>query len=162
MIPTAANVRPIATPAEHTSPATSTSRLFRILTSLLAGVVLMLAPTLITATPAQAATGYGTVTACFQSSATSNYGTYWGPYGLGGTAIVEVYYNGAWSPRTTVSTNSAGCAAMSVQAGYYWRMRVNDYRKPYRYVGTTPYAFVAYSGMNYGLGTTRIGSVYVG
>ena len=41
-------------------------------------------------------------------------------------------------------------------------MRVYDYRRPYRYVGTSPYAWVASSGVNYSLGTTRLGSVYVG
>ena len=137
-----------------------TSRPVRRIVSLLIALAATLGVTLM-ASPAQAAS-YGTITACFQSSATTQYGTYWGPYGLGGTANVDAYYGGAWHAISTVSTNTNGCASISVTTGYYWRMRVYDYRRPYRYVGTSPYAWVASSGVNYSLGTTRLASVYVG
>lgn len=139
-----------------------TSRFGRILALALTTASLAFIGTVAAPAPANAAVAYGQVTACFQSSYNTGYGTYWGPYGLGGTAIVDAYINGAWSARTTVQLNSQGCASMGVQTGYYWRMRVNDYRKPYRYVGTSAYAWVASAGVNYGLGTTRLGSVYVG
>lgn len=137
------------------------SRLGTLLASL---VVCLAAMVAIVAQPgaASAAISYGRITACFQSSYTTNYGTFWGAYDTASSVVtVEALLNGQWSPRIKEYTNRQGCVSMFVQTGLYWRMRVDNYNRPYRYVGTTPYIYVAGS-YDYALGTTRVGTVWVG
>jgi|tagenome__1003787_1003787.scaffolds.fasta_scaffold20972338_2 hypothetical protein len=115
----------------------------------------------ITAGPANAV-AYGQITACFQSATTLNGVTFWGPAQFT-DAYVEVWdpNTSTWIVKATARTTANGCASMGVSTGWYWRMRVFYYQRPYRLVGTSAYALVG-QALNYNVGTTRLGTVYVG
>jgi len=156
------SVQTAIVPATQQHISTVSRPIRRIAASILASVGLVFGAVLASTAPAQAATGYSTLTGCFQSSYTAGGTTYWGKYT--GTAYVDAYYNGAWRQVTTSSLSLyTGCTSISVSAGYHWRLRVNEYRRPYRFVGTSNYTNVVIGGgYTYNVGTTRLGTIYVG
>jgi hypothetical protein len=133
----------------------------RTVVALVATVAAFAGVSIITAGPASAV-GYGQITACFQSSATMNGVTYWGP-AQATDAYVEVWdpNTSTWIVKATARTAANGCASMGVSTGWYWRMRVFYYQRPFRLVGTSAYVWVG-QALNYNVGTTRLGTVYVG
>ncbi len=114
------------------------------------------------AAPAHAATGYGTLIGCFESSVTLYGQTFWSPYA--GEAYVDYWYDGDWYPWTTAGLSLAtGCTRVQVPAGYYWRLRVDEYIKPMRYVGpSSQFTQPVISGATYHLGISRILTLNVG
>lgn len=138
------------------------SRARKFLVAAIAASALVACSVVGTSVPAQAASGVSTIRACFQSSFKLNGTTYWGKYT--GFAYVDYWYNGKWNTAGSVGLSlSTGCGSVTVTPGYQWRMHVNQYLQPSRYVGNSAYfTVVTVSGSSYDLGTARLSSVWVG